>query len=158
MKKQLYKFLSIFGICTLLLMPSLGFAQSTVPVTNNNSTVPKFSDPERTDFDPATTRGGIGNALVGLDTTAKTANIKTSNTDITTLVSRGISILLGFVGIIFMVLIIYGGILWMTAGGDENKVRDARKIMTNATIGLVAILAAYILTVFIVESIINVVT
>jgi hypothetical protein len=127
-------------------------------VTNNNSTVPKFSDPERTDFDPATTRGGIGNALVGLDTTAKTANIKTSNTDITTLVSRGISILLGFVGIIFMVLIIYGGILWMTAGGDENKVRDARKIMTNATIGLVAILAAYILTVFIVESIINVVT
>jgi len=150
MKKQLYKFLSIFGICALLLMPTLGLAQSGVPVTNNNSTVPKLAS--------ATTRGGIGNALVGLDTTAKTANIKTSNTDITTLVSRGISILLGFVGIIFMVLIIYGGILWMTAGGDENKVRDARKIMTNATIGLVAILAAYILTVFIVESIINVVT
>jgi hypothetical protein len=37
-------------------------------------------------------------------------------------------------------MIIVGGIQYMTAGGDESKVKDASKTLTNAIIGLVIFL------------------
>lgn len=56
---------------------------------------------------------------------------------------------LAFVGIIFFVLIIYGGFMWMTAGGDEQKVTKAKDLITQAVIGLIIVLAAYAITAFI---------
>ena len=60
-----------------------------------------------------------------------------------------ISILLAFLGVIFIVLIIYGGFLWMTAGGNEDQVGRAKKFISNATIGLVIVLFSYALTYFV---------
>ena len=48
-----------------------------------------------------------------------------------------------------MLLIIYGGILWMTAMGKENQVEKAKNIIIQAVIGLVIVLAAYAITSFI---------
>jgi amino acid transporter len=62
---------------------------------------------------------------------------------------------LAVLGIIIVVLIIYGGFLWMTAGGNSDQVDKAKKIIINATIGLVIILAAYSITYFVVQSIMN---
>ena len=50
---------------------------------------------------------------------------------------------LSFLGIAFFILIIYAGWLWMTAGGNEERLGKAKKILQEAVIGLVIVLAAY---------------
>lgn len=54
-----------------------------------------------------------------------------------------IQTLLGFVGVLFIILVIYGGFLWMTAGGDPSKVQKAKDIIVKAVIGIVIIMASY---------------
>ena len=71
-------------------------------------------------------------------------------TGLSVIVGKIISALLVFVGTIFLVLIIYGGFLWMTAGGNEEQIKKARGIITQATIGLIIVLAAYAITHYIV--------
>ena len=61
----------------------------------------------------------------------------------------GLFITLAFIGTIFLILIIYSGIQWMTAGGNEEKVEKSKKRIINAVIGLIVILSAYIITTFV---------
>lgn len=56
---------------------------------------------------------------------------------------------LGLIGIIFLVLIIYSGFVWMTAMGEEAKVTTAKKIMTTAVIGVIIIIFGQVITLFI---------
>ncbi len=63
-----------------------------------------------------------------------------------TIVGIVISAVLGFLGVIFIVLMVYGGILWMTAGGNDEKVGKAKNIIRNAAIGLVVVLISYSLS------------
>lgn len=73
--------------------------------------------------------------------------------DIRTTISRIISYFLGFLGIIAVGIMLYAGFLWMTAGGNEEKVRDAKKWMINGTIGLVIIMSAFAITQFVFRAI-----
>jgi hypothetical protein len=61
---------------------------------------------------------------------------------------------LSMIGILFMLLIIYAGFLWMTARGEEAKVEKAQDIIRAAVIGLIIVLAAYSITNFIVPALI----
>lgn len=56
---------------------------------------------------------------------------------------------LGLLGVIFVILIIMAGFKYMTAGGNEEKVKQAVSQIKNAIIGLLIVLAAYSITVFI---------
>lgn len=67
-------------------------------------------------------------------------------------------IFLGFLGIIFVILIIMAGFRWMTAGGNEENIKKATAQIRNACIGLIIILAAYALTVFVQKQIITAVS
>lgn len=60
-----------------------------------------------------------------------------------------IRIALGLIGTVFMVLAIYAGFVWMTAGGEQEKVTKATGILRMAIIGLIIVLMAYSLTSFI---------
>lgn len=60
-----------------------------------------------------------------------------------------IGIVLSFIGVLFLILMIYAGISWMTAGGSPEKVGKAKGLIINATIGLIIVLAAYAITSFI---------
>lgn len=51
--------------------------------------------------------------------------------------------ILGFLGIIFLGLTIYGGFKYMTAAGNQNQVDDAIKTIRNAIIGLILVMSAY---------------
>ncbi len=73
--------------------------------------------------------------------------------DLETVVGSGIRIFLSILGIIFLIMIIYAGFLWMTSGGSDEKAGQAQKLMQNAVIGLVIILAAYAITTFVTEAI-----
>lgn len=53
------------------------------------------------------------------------------------------------VGLIFFILTVYAGILWMTAQGKEETITKARNILLAATLGMVAIVSAYAFTQFI---------
>lgn len=72
------------------------------------------------------------------------------NTDLKSWVANIINFALGFLGIIAVVIIIYAGFKWMTAGGNEEQVTDARKMIVQAVIGLVIIFAAYIIANFVI--------
>lgn len=58
---------------------------------------------------------------------------------------------LSFVGIIFLILMIYGGYLWMLARGNEQQVEKAKKLIEAAVIGLVIVMSAYAISVFVLE-------
>ena len=93
-------------------------------------------------------------ALDILDSTAKKAQLIESAASATTaydMIGMIINILLGFLGVVFLILIIYGGITWMTAGGNEEKVTKARTRMINAVIGLVIVMIAYGITYFVIS-------
>ena len=66
-----------------------------------------------------------------------------------------INVLLGFLGIIAVVIILYGGFVWMTAGGSEDKVKKAQQIIVAGAIGLAIILSAYAITIFVISEFIN---
>ena len=96
----------------------------------------------------------------GLDETANTAFNNTgiphdSNVDLVLTVGKLVNVVLSFLGIIFLIIIIYGGFLWMTAGGAEEKVKAAIAIFTNASLGLIIVIAAYLITRYIGTAIIN---
>jgi len=59
-----------------------------------------------------------------------------------------VNVLLGFVGIVFFILLIYGGYLWMNARGNEEQVAKAKKIIQEVVIGLIIILIARLFTEF----------
>lgn len=59
---------------------------------------------------------------------------------------------LGLLGIIFIVLMIYAGYLWMTAAGNEEDIKKAKDLIKAAIIGLIIIVAAYSITHFVFEA------
>lgn len=66
----------------------------------------------------------------------------------TAVVARIINIVLGFLGLIALILFIVGGFQWMTSGGNEEKTAGAKKLMVSAIIGLVIILGAAVISNF----------
>jgi len=60
-----------------------------------------------------------------------------------------IKVVLGLLGTIFVILMIYAGILWMTAGGNDTQVKKAQNIIQRAVIGLIIVVLAYAITYFI---------
>lgn len=73
-------------------------------------------------------------------------------TDIRVIAARIIRTALGFLGIVALVLILYGGFVWMTAGGNEENIQKAKKILVNAAIGLIIILSAYAIASFVIRA------
>lgn len=62
-----------------------------------------------------------------------------------------IAAFLTLVGVIFLVLTIYAGYLWMTAGGEEKKIEQAQSYLKNGVIGMVIALAAAGITKFVMD-------
>lgn len=71
-----------------------------------------------------------------------------------TLVGRFINVLLSVLGIIFVVLIVYAGFLYMTAGGSEDNVKKAKRLMSQAIIGLIIIVTAYAISAFVISQLV----
>lgn len=69
--------------------------------------------------------------------------------DLNTGVAAVISTILAVTGTIFLVLTIAGGIIWMTASGNDEKIDKAKKIIIGAAMGLAVCLFAYTITWFV---------
>jgi cytochrome bd-type quinol oxidase subunit 2 len=66
-----------------------------------------------------------------------------------------IQVILGFLGVLCVLLMIYAGFTWMTASGEKDKIDKASKTMTAAVIGLLIVLAAFAVTVFVTRALIG---
>ena len=63
-----------------------------------------------------------------------------------------INIALGFLGIIAVIIVMYGGFKWMTAAGNEEQVGEARKLIVGGVIGLLVIFMAWAIASFVVSN------
>lgn len=70
-------------------------------------------------------------------------------TDIRVITAMVVRVFLGFIGTIFVILIIMAGYKWMTARGNDDKVEEARDQLVRASIGLIIIVAAWGIAAFV---------
>ncbi|MDP3900422.1 MAG: hypothetical protein Q8Q23_05065 [bacterium] len=85
-------------------------------------------------------QGGVENTL-GL-----------GNEDPRAIAANVVNVILGFLGIIAVVLILAGGFMWMTAAGNDDKISSAKSLMTAGVIGLVIVLASFGIATFVVNA------
>lgn len=100
--------------------------------------------------------GGItpGDPGAGLGET----NLGGGEENLPALVGNIINVFIGLLGIIFVVLIVYAGFLYMTAAGEDDKVSRAKDMLRNGVIGLILILAAYAISNFVVSALLQATT
>lgn len=84
--------------------------------------------------------GGLDNPLGGID-------------DPRILIGNIINAVLGIVGSIALLVFIYGGFLWLTSGGQENKVTQGKNLIMWAALGLAIIFLSYALVIFVLQAI-----
>ncbi len=76
-------------------------------------------------------------------------------TDPRIILARIVQIVLGFLAIIAVSLVIYGGFLWMTSAGNQEKVAKAKRVLVNAVIGLIIILSSFDIASFVLSSMLD---
>ncbi|MFA5937372.1 MAG: hypothetical protein WC822_05880 [Candidatus Paceibacterota bacterium] len=92
--------------------------------------------------------GNLDSALGELQRTSHIAGTSAVG-NVESIIGRVINSALTLVGTIFFILMVYAGYLWMTARGNEQQTEKAKTIITTAIIGLVVIVSAYAITVFV---------
>ncbi|MEK7139356.1 MAG: hypothetical protein AAB817_01515 [Patescibacteria group bacterium] len=83
-------------------------------------------------------------------TVADAAGQTNTTDDLGIFVGKTIGIILSALGIIVLAYLIYGGVLWMTAAGNEDQVTKAKSIIRNGIIGVLVIASAYAISYFVV--------
>ena len=64
--------------------------------------------------------------------------------DICVLIANGLNFIYGIAGVIALVLLVLGGIQYMSSGGDKIAVEQARGRITSAIVGLVIVFGAWL--------------
>jgi type IV secretory pathway VirB2 component (pilin) len=59
------------------------------------------------------------------------------------LARRIVDYILGFLGFVAVVMVIYGGFLYVTAAGENEKIEKGKKIILYAVVGIIIILLSY---------------
>ncbi len=119
MKKKL---ISLF-IISLLVVPFLAINSANATASNDSNII-----------------FGLG-FVDGTEGSGQRINL--GSKDPRTMVAQIINVVLTLLGIIAVGIVLLGGFKWMTAGGNEDKVGEAKKLLGAGVIGLVIILAAW---------------
>ncbi len=127
MKKNIIKFTFIIILLSLVITPSLALAQNT------NTSVPLLDKLENVGTQDGGYNAGISPPQI---------------------IGFIIGAFINFLGLAFIVLVIVAGYGWMTAGGNEEKVKKAATTLKEATIGLVLSISAWALWNFVFESLV----
>jgi hypothetical protein len=126
MKIKLNNIVSFIGILFLLVVPVFAFTLSA--------------------------NAQVDNLLWGNQQTNIENGLGLGNEDPRVIAASVVNIMLGFLGIIAVLIILFGGFKWMTAGGNEDAIDQAKKMMTAGVIGLVIVLAAFGLAQFVINA------
>jgi cysteine-rich repeat protein len=85
---------------------------------------------------------------------ARTAGFSTQD-DIIVIIARLIRTAITMVGVVAVVFIIFGGFMWMTAGGNPDRLKKAKSILTNAIIGLLIVFSSFAIVQFVLNSLVD---
>tara|TARA_Y100000031_G_C8094605_1_gene325813 strand:+ start:143 stop:520 length:378 start_codon:yes stop_codon:yes gene_type:complete len=109
---------------------------------------------------PILTLAQIDPSATGLVETAQEAGyVEADNPPtLTGFIATIVNVVLGLTGVALLVLLIYGGIRWMTAMGNKDAVDAAKKILTNSIIGIIIVVAAYAIANYIILALIEAAT
>ena len=102
---------------------------------------------------PAVFAAPLNNDTLGLTQVENT--IQLGNRDIRSTVASIINVLMGLLGIVAVVIILLGGFKWMTAGGNEDKVGEAKQLIMQGIIGLVIILSSWAIARFVLTQLVQ---
>ncbi len=121
-------------VLVIIFLPIISLAQITGPVTGSASPL----------LDKLKTVGSSAGYGQGTD-----------ETTILKILGTGISVGLSLLGVIFIILILLAGYNWMTAAGDQEKISKAQHTIRSAIIGLLIIVSAFAIWMFISQMIID---
>ncbi|MBT7553446.1 hypothetical protein HN670_03180 [bacterium] len=76
-------------------------------------------------------------------------NVALGQGDLKETIAQIINVILGFLGVIAVLIILLGGFKWMTSQGSSEKVDEAKKLIGAGIVGLIIILAAYAIARFV---------
>ncbi len=82
---------------------------------------------------------------------SKSSGFEASKGDLITIIASIIKYALGFLGIVLVLFILYGGYLWMTAEGETQRVDEAKKYIKNSIVGMIIIFSAYAISNFVLD-------
>ncbi len=66
-----------------------------------------------------------------------------------------VQVMFGFLGVLAVIIILWGGFRWLTSGGSEDKIGEAKKIISAGVIGLVVIFISYAIASFVITQLIT---
>ena len=75
--------------------------------------------------------------------------------DIPSIVGSVVAVFLSLFGVVFFLLALYAGFIWMTAMGKSEQVTKAKDILEAAAVGLVIVAAAYAITSFVFSNLVG---
>lgn len=78
--------------------------------------------------------------------------------DVRTTIAKIIKVAMSLLGIVAVVIVLIGGFKWMTAGGNDDQVGEAKKWIFSGVIGLAIILSAYALASFVITQLVGATT
>ncbi len=119
----------------LILVPNLVGAQTTLP-------------------DPASTNYGLNTVGANLAGDLPFAGDVNAGAKLPAVIGNIFRALLGLMGLIFLILIVYGGFRWMLARGDKGEVDTAKDIMVDALIGLIIVVSAFAIVNFVFDELV----
>ena|SRR3989338_3578355 len=82
--------------------------------------------------------------VYALDLSNQTVNPLAKFGDIASLLNLFIPILIIGAALLLLIMLLYGGFTWITAGGTPENLAKAQKIMTFAIIGLVIVILSFL--------------
>lgn len=137
--------ISIFVAILLLFFgtnPVLAYEQCSSISDPNCQNNPIFQGEQS--IDPNTGISAPASGNFGLDTTA--TNLPVAKSTLPTYLGKIINTVVAVLGSVLVALFIYGGVLYMTAAGNEKRVETAKTVLTYAVIGITIVFAAYIIS------------
>ncbi len=102
--------------------------------------------------DKTSAAGGTGTSQAAAAGAPKKLPDPLGGVNIPTLIGNIIRTFAGIAGSLALLMFVYGGIMYITSGGQEKKVAAATEILKNAAIGIVLIFGAYLFVSSIVDA------
>lgn len=75
-----------------------------------------------------------------------------------TIAIKIVNLCMGFLGLIAVVIILLGGFKWMTAGGGEDKIAEAKKLLAAGLVGLIIVISAWGIATYVITTMITATT
>lgn len=96
-----------------------------------------------------------GNLQKSVESKSSLASGKSGQAALKDIFNAAVQIVMGFLGMIAVGIILFAGFKWMTAGGNDDAVEGAQKMLIQGVVGLVIIVAAYLIAQVVIDIIVG---